>query len=112
MRRAHAQAALPIHAHPARSRALAGEFDAYLKKMGRARTWGDELTLRAICNAFGVTLHVATSQAGSWYLKYEPGQSKTARSIFLAYISPVHYNAFALASSDVRRKRGAEGADP
>lgn len=90
--------------------ALAGEFDAYLKRMGRARTWGDELTLRAICNAFGATLHVATSQAGSWYLKYEPEQRKTDRSIFLAYISPVHYNAFALASSNCGRKRGAESS--
>ena len=89
-----------------------GEFDAYLKKMGRARAWGDELTLRAICNAFGATLHVTTSQEGSWYLKYEPEERKAGRSVFLAYVSPVHYNAFALASSGGDGERGAESAAP
>lgn len=70
------------------------EFRRYVKTMSRDRMWGDELTLRAICDAFGATIHVVTSQESAWYLKYTPEKPKTDKQIFLAYISPVHYNAF------------------
>jgi len=43
------------------------EFNAYLKDMGRSRTWGDELTLRACVEAFGCVAHVITSEAANWY---------------------------------------------
>ena len=33
------------------------EFHAYLRDMGRSRTWGDELTLRAAVEAFGCNAH-------------------------------------------------------
>eukprot|EP01044_Picomonas_judraskeda_P002158 COSAG03_NODE_148_length_11571_cov_9.471583_4_plen_285_part_00 len=53
-------------------------FEIYLNQMQNGRrgkpVWGDELTLRAICNALGCTIHVLTSQRGgsrtSWYLKF------------------------------------------
>jgi hypothetical protein len=38
--------------------------------MRRGRTWGDELTLRAICNFFGCHIHVVTSQEHNWYLRW------------------------------------------
>ena len=80
-------------------------FEIYLNQMQNGRrgkpVWGDELTLRAICNALGCTIHVLTSQRGgsrtSWYLKYVPDKQKTTKQVFLAYVSPVHYNAFELA---------------
>lgn len=75
----------------------AADFKRYLNKMARDRTWGDELTLRAICDTFGTTVHVATSlQQQHWYLKYVPDVVKTPKHVFLAYVAPVHYNAFAL----------------
>lgn len=85
-----------------------GAFDRYLDQMLNGRRgkpiWGDELTLRAICNAVGCTIHVLTSQSGgsqtSWYLKYTPEQQKTSKHVFLAYISPAHYNAFGLAPAE------------
>eukprot|EP01043_Picozoa_sp_COSAG02_P052536 COSAG02_NODE_5675_length_4138_cov_3.914088_3_plen_283_part_00 len=81
-----------------------GAFETYLDQMRKGRrgkpVWGDELTLRAICNALGCTIHVLTSQSGgsqtSWYLKYVPENQTTTKQVFLAYISPVHYNAFEL----------------
>lgn len=48
------------------------EFKAYLKAMGRSRTWGDELTLRAAVEAFGCVAHVVTSEEQNWYLVYTP----------------------------------------
>ena len=78
-------------------------FENYLKVLltgyrGKP-TWGDELTLRAICNTFGATIHVVTSETAGWYLKYEPEQRKTPKHLFLAYISPAHYNIFELVSN-------------
>jgi hypothetical protein len=71
---------------------------------------------RAICDSFQVTVHVVTSEADNWYLKYEPCRpqgpgpspegegagppsaeaeqgSEGGPEIFLTYIAPIHYNA-------------------
>ena len=34
------------------------ELDEYLQQMGALGTWGDELTLRAMADSFGCTVHV------------------------------------------------------
>jgi len=85
-------------------------FERYLTKMGRDREWGDELTLRAICNALGVVVHVITSNDDNWYLKYEPDEQRTAKQIFLGYVAPAHYNAFELAVPTRTSKRAAPEA--
>ena len=69
--------------------------------------WGDELTIRAAADAFGCTVHVLTSDAENWHLRYTPAGmarqpslasaeladgSGAGRRLFLTYISPVHYN--------------------
>ena len=71
-----------------------GEFDTFLRRMSSDRTWGDELTLRAAADAFHVTIHVITSTRDNWHLRYEPdGPEPPKKTLFLTYISPVHYNA-------------------
>ena len=70
--------------------------------MSRLTTWGDELTLRAAAEELCMTVHVLTSETENYYLKYEPVDDATAPSpkkmkhVFLAYISPVHYNSIHL----------------
>ncbi|CAJ1355368.1 unnamed protein product, partial [Effrenium voratum] len=44
------------------------EFSRYLKNMGRKGTWGDELTLRAVVEAYGCVAHVVTSEPSNWRL--------------------------------------------
>ena len=73
------------------------EFNKYLERMRRCSTWGDELTLRGICNCFGCHIHVVTSQEHNWYLKYTPDKVHTRKHVFLAYISPAHYNGITAA---------------
>lgn len=94
----------------------ATEFDDYLADMGRSRTWGDELTLRAAVEAFGCVAHVVTSEPANWYLVYTPEapapeevcalvgqacrssklpQPPSGKEVFINYISPIHYNAVA-----------------
>ena len=87
-------------------------FDRYLTRMRRDRTWGDELTLRGICNCFGCHIHVVTSLEHNWYLKYSPVRARTQKHVFLAYISPAHYNSIVLAPGalDASGQRQSGGA--
>mmetsp|Transcript_65811 Transcript_65811/g.174487 ORF Transcript_65811/g.174487 Transcript_65811/m.174487 type:complete len:242 (-) Transcript_65811:75-800(-) len=85
------------------------EFRSYLQEMATPRTWGDELTLRAVVEAYACVAHVLTSEQENWYLVYQPEEQtpdpavafvpkghrlpRKRKQIFLAYISPIHYNA-------------------
>jgi len=67
----------------------------YVRDMAVNGTWGDELTLRAVADALRVKIHVLTSDEENWYLQYEPAAHSHVRELFLAYISPIHYNTLA-----------------
>lgn len=67
------------------------EFDEYLRGMSQPRTWGDELTLRAVTDALCVKIHVITTEQENWYLHYDP-VGEPVRELFLTYLSPIHYN--------------------
>lgn len=72
---------------------LGEDFDSYVRGMARACTWGDELTLRAVCDAYGVIINVVTSDVANWWLTYKPAELKNPRELFLTYVAPIHYNA-------------------
>jgi hypothetical protein len=76
------------------------DFDAYIAAMAQPATWGDELTLRAACEAFACAVNVVSSDAEGWFLRYVPGGGAAVRrELFVAYIAPLHYDA-------LRRRRG------
>eukprot|EP00668_Euglena_longa_P018355 GGOE01022912.1.p1 GENE.GGOE01022912.1~~GGOE01022912.1.p1 ORF type:complete len:517 (-),score=89.69 GGOE01022912.1:851-2401(-) len=76
-------------------------FRHYLRRMKRIGTWGDEITLRALCDVFGVTIHVLTSTLDNWHLQYLPaGPKETDRHIFISYLAPVHYNSLTHITED------------
>lgn len=77
-----------------------GEFQKYISNMTKSGTWGDELTIRAAAEAFGVRVHLVTSTESNWYLVYEAGpgvplHGEARREVFLTYIAPIHYNVAA-----------------
>ncbi|EFJ51144.1 hypothetical protein VOLCADRAFT_116495, partial [Volvox carteri f. nagariensis] len=84
---------------------LGEDFDQYVRQMERSGTWGDELTLRAVCDSFGLTVHVVTSEEDHWYLTYEPECRKLDREIFLTYIAPIHYNSIKMRVGDAAPSR-------
>jgi hypothetical protein len=72
-----------------------------MKAMRLNKCWGDELTLRALCDAFGVNIHVITTAKENWHLRYEPTvEANHRRHLFLAYISPIHYNSLTIAKAE------------
>ena len=93
----------------------ADEYERYLATMARNGTWGDELTLRAACQAFRSTVHVLTSEKEHFYVKYAPDTAAASPAssstpppaavtsslepmdVFLCFISPVHYNSIVAA---------------
>lgn len=99
--------------------------DDYFAAMAEPGTWGDELTLRAASDLFNLRVHVLTSEERNFYVKYSPspptnvgawlGQTTTKPGlldrirtdraepldVFVAYISPIHYNSIVVNGSRV-----------
>eukprot|EP00756_Hemistasia_phaeocysticola_P043967 Hpha_TRINITY_DN17550_c0_g1::TRINITY_DN17550_c0_g1_i1::g.92575::m.92575 len=92
-----------VRRHPQGFAEFVGEeFSDYLDHMSKLSTWGDELTIRAISDAAGITVHVITSDESNWYLRYDPsgepslkitGEGGKQVHVFLSYLAPVHYNS-------------------
>lgn len=80
------------------------DWDRYIRDMKKSGTWGDELTLKACCDAYQILISVITSDEQHWFNRYEP-QDKlktykgSKREMFLTYIAPVHYNTIRRQSS-------------
>ncbi|AYU82939.1 Hook complex subunit [Leishmania donovani] len=91
------------------------EWKKYLTAMKEQGTWGDELCLNAAARCFRVNIHVITSDQERWHIVFQHdqlGRTRTVRSdedartnnmaqtltsyegvsLFLAYLSPVHYD--------------------
>jgi len=82
--------------------------DSYIWRMRQDREWGDELTLKAAVDAFGLTVHTITSNSQGWHIRHQTDQGvadkasgpeasawqKAARkTLFISYIVPIHYNS-------------------
>ncbi len=97
------------------------EFNRYLGSMARNGAWGDEICLKAASNCFNCVIHILTSEKEHYYICYKPDETSTSSpspsssqpsspikkkdqqqqqplEIFLAYISPIHYNSLRCSS--------------
>jgi hypothetical protein len=70
-------------------------WEEYITNMKAPCTWGDQVTPKAVCDPFGVVVvHLITTEREHWHAFYQPRERRPPfRHAFLAYISPVHYNA-------------------
>lgn len=86
---------------------------AYLRRLRADCTWGDELSLRAVAEAYRCVIHVVTSEKKNFYLSYAPEDASKdsaappvdgagrapappGTDLFLSYLLPVHYDAVAV----------------
>mmetsp|Transcript_19671 Transcript_19671/g.59471 ORF Transcript_19671/g.59471 Transcript_19671/m.59471 type:complete len:255 (+) Transcript_19671:318-1082(+) len=51
---------------------LGEDWHRYMKDMVCSGTWGDELTLKACCDAYQILISVLTSDEQHWFMRYEP----------------------------------------
>ena len=85
----------------------------YLRRLRADCTWGDELSLRAVADAYQCVIHVVTSEKKNFYLSYAPDHADKdttapptdgaglapappGTDLFLSYLLPVHYDAVAV----------------
>lgn len=64
--------------------------------------------IQAMCDTFGVNVHVITSTEHNWHLEYTPDNPSDlhiTKKVFISYISPVHYNSLVL-KIDAHRGEG------
>lgn len=54
------------------------ELGVYIERMRRSGTWGDELTLKACSEVFGVHVHVISSEESNWHIHYRPPEALAA----------------------------------
>jgi hypothetical protein len=97
-----------LRRHPERYEGFAvtldGEsFEGYLDRMGRDATWGDNLSLQAIADAFGMDINLVTNFASKRFVSVKCRQEETERgvhgAIWLAFYAEVHYTSIAPSGS-------------
>ncbi len=71
-------------------------FNNFCNEMSENSTWGTELTLKALVDSLGITLHIMQSTKENYYLIYRPDEIEgpyCEHHVFVTYIEPIHYNA-------------------
>ncbi|XP_073126523.1 OVARIAN TUMOR DOMAIN-containing deubiquitinating enzyme 12-like [Henckelia pumila] len=68
-------------------------YDEYLKKMSKSGEWGDNITLQAAADRYGVKIFIITSFKDTCYIEILPRTQKSNRIIFLSFWAEVHYNS-------------------
>lgn len=68
-------------------------YDDYLEKMSKNGEWGDNVTLQAAADSYGVKIFVITSFKDTCYIEILPSIQKSKRVIFLSFWAEVHYNS-------------------
>lgn len=88
-------------------------FEQYLLEMAADGTWGDELALRAVADAYGAEVHILTSAGSGCYLLYVPADTEKffpgGARIFLAYTYPVHYDGLVAERIPESREKQGHG---
>jgi hypothetical protein len=87
----------------------------YLDLMSEEGTFGDELSLRAACDIYGIVVHMITSEQEQYYVRYVPNMAAVdpdeyfdLLDVFLAVVEPVHFNSVTLKKplSQAKDERG------
>ncbi|XP_042032723.1 OVARIAN TUMOR DOMAIN-containing deubiquitinating enzyme 9-like [Salvia splendens] len=65
----------------------------YLKKMSRNGEWGDNVTLQAAADCYGVKIFVVTSYKDTCYIEILPKVEKSDKTVLLSFRAEVHYNS-------------------
>lgn len=70
-------------------------FDAYVDRMARDGTWGDNVTLQAAADAFGVPVYLVTSFPTGLCVEVQPEREdrRFSHAIWLSFWAEVHYNS-------------------
>jgi hypothetical protein len=72
----------------------APSFDVYLQELSRPDGWGDNVSLQAAADAFGLRICVLTTYSENAYLEVLPvSGARSERTLWLTLHAEVHYNS-------------------
>lgn len=70
------------------------EFSEYVKNMSSNSVWGDEVTLKAAADLYGVKIVLITSLKHTTFMEILPkSQKQPGRVIYLSYLAGIHFNS-------------------
>jgi len=75
--------------------AVAESFALYLQRMAEPRTWGDNLSLQAIADAYNVRVNLVTTYHSDSYVCLDPIGGQPSRQIWLGFYAELHYTSLA-----------------
>jgi len=74
------------------SRFLPYNFEVYCTAMSQNQ-WGDNVTLQAAADYFGVQIYLITSLKDNILIKITPREFKSSKTLWLSYIGGTHFNS-------------------
>ena len=88
-----------------------GDFDAYVREMSRETTWGDQITLQAAADAYGVAMRVISSARDNFVIEFQPKAKPSERVLWISFWeAEEHYNS--THHKDEEDEDDAAGAEP
>ena len=73
--------------------AVGTSFDEYVGRMMQPNTWGDNLSLQAIADAYNVEVCCLTTYGANSIIRLKPATGKAAQQIWLGFYAEFHYNS-------------------
>lgn len=68
-------------------------YKSYCSQMAKDMTWGDNVTLQAAANHYGICITLLTSFSDEYIIKIDPTRCTTKRTLYLSFWAEVHYNS-------------------
>lgn len=73
------------------------DINEYVRRMAQPGEWGDNITLQACADAYGVDINVLTSYMDAGFIEIQPSggsqSSSSPRSLWISFFAEVHYNS-------------------
>ena len=72
---------------------MAGNYRGYCNALAKEGTWGDNITLQAASNVYGLRVILITSFDEEFVISIEPVHGRGDRILYLSFWAEVHYNS-------------------
>ena len=69
------------------------DYLSYVGEMSRDATWGDNITLQAASDAYGVGMCVISSYKDNFVIEITPRTKRSERVLWISFWAEVHYNS-------------------
>ena len=72
---------------------ILADYHYYCSNMGNLTVWGDNVTLQAASDVFGVRINLITSIKETVLIQITPAVLKSSKVLWLSFLSQTHFNS-------------------